>query len=247
MAMLHINFWAQSLSNHRNMTVLLPDEAVGNGPWPVLYLLHGMSQDDSGWCRLTRIEHYVGTLPLMVVMPDGGRGLYTDAVHGLRYESHIIKDAIGFVDRFFPTIAERKGRSIGGYSMGGLGAVKLAFAHPDLFCGVVGSAGAYDPVDWIEKTDCSEEARLAFGDDPRGGPNDVWHLAEQMDRSLLPAIRIECGTEDYLLPQSRRLHAHLEQLGIPHDYAELPGRHSLSQWDQHVPAGLEFHKRALGI
>ena len=68
-----------------------------------------------------------------------------------------------------------------------------------------------------------------------------------MERELWPAIRIECGTEDYLLPQSRRLHDHLNQLGIPHDYAELPGPHSLVAWDQHLPAGIEFHKRALGL
>jgi putative tributyrin esterase len=244
---MQINFWAESLHNRRNMTVLLPDEAKGDGPWPVLYLLHGMSQDDSMWCRLTGIERYVEPLPLIVVMPDGGRGLYSDAVHGYPFETHIIKDVIGFVDRFFPTIAERRGRAIGGYSMGGLGAVKLAFSHADLFCSVVGSAGAYDLERWLALPDCGEEAKLILGDDPVGGPNDVFRLAEQMERDLWPAIRIECGTEDYLLSTSRKLHEHLERLGIPHDYAELPGPHSLSKWDQHVPAGLKFHERALGI
>ena len=247
MAKMQINFWAESLSNHRNMTVLLPDEAKGDGPWPVLYLLHGMSQDDSMWCRLTRIERYVEPVPLIVVMPDGGRSLYTDAVHGLPHESHIIKDVIGFVDRFFHTVPERAARAIGGYSMGGLGAVKLALRHPDLFCSVVGSAGAYDLSAWLALSDCGEEAALVLGEKPVGGPNDVYWLAEQIDRDLLPAIRLECGTEDYLLGDSRKLHAHLEALGIPHDYAELPGPHSLAQWDRHVPEGLGFHKRALGL
>ncbi|NLW50556.1 MAG: esterase family protein [Candidatus Brocadiaceae bacterium] len=247
MARLQINYWAETLSNHRHLTVLLPDLTEGGGPWPVLYLLHGMSQDDAYWCRMTGIERYVNKLPLIVVMPDGGRGLYCDAVHGEPFETHILKDVIGFVDRFFPTIPERDGRAIGGYSMGGLGAVKLAFAHPDVFCSVVGSAGAYDLERWLTLSDCGEAARRILGDDPVGGPNDVWWLAEQMERELWPAIRIECGTEDYLLPQSRRLHDHLNQLGIPHDYAELPGPHSLVAWDQHLPAGIEFHKRALGL
>ena len=247
MAKMRISFWAESLSKDANMTVLLPDEVHAAGPYPVLYLLHGMSQDDSQWSRLTRIERYVAELPLIVVMPDGGRGYYTDAVHGLAYESHVMKDVIAFVDRFFPTVPERRGRAIGGYSMGGHGAVKLAFKHPDCFSSVVGSAGPYVPADRMAQPQYFEELRLIFGDDPAEGGNDVFRLAEQMDRSLWPAIRIECGTEDYLLEDSRKLHAHLEALGIPHDYAELPGAHSLSGWDPHVPAGIAFHKRALGL
>jgi S-formylglutathione hydrolase FrmB len=131
--------------------------------------------------------------------------------------------------------------------MGGHGAVKLAFKHPDCFCSVVGSAGPYVLADQLARPDGREELRLIFGDSTAEGGNDVFRLAEQMDRSLLPAIRLECGAEDYLLEDSRKLHAHLESLGIPHDYAELPGKHSLSGWDPHVPAGVAFHKRALGV
>jgi len=242
---MRISFWAESLSKDANMTVLLPEKSGAAGPYPVLYLLHGMSQDDSQWSRLTRIERYVVELPLIVVMPDGGRGYYTDAKQGLAYESHVMKDVIGFVDRFFPTIPERRGRAIGGYSMGGYGAVKLAFKHPDCFCSVVGSAGPYDLSRLLVRPDCGEEMRLIFGDDVAEGGNDIFRLAEGMDRGLLPVIRLECGTEDYLLPDSRKLHAHLGALGISHEYAELPGAHSLSGWDPQVPAGVEFHVRAL--
>lgn len=247
MAKMRINFWAESLSKQMNVTVLLPDEAQAPGPYPVLYLLHGMSQDDSMWCRLTRIERYVEPVPLIVVMPDGGRGYYSDARHGLACESHVVKDVIGLVDRFFHTVPERAGRAIGGYSMGGYGAVKLALKHPDLFCCVVGSAGPYDLAERLARPERREELTLIFGDDPAEGGNDIFRLAEQIDRDLLPAIRLECGTEDHLLGDSRKLRAHLEALGIRHDYAELPGPHSLAQWDRHVPEGLEFHKRALGL
>ena len=244
---MRISFDAPSLGLETNMTVLLPEMLDAAGPYPVLYLLHGMSDDDSQWCRRTRIEQYVIDLPLIVVMPDGGRGYYTDARAGLAYESHIMQDVIGFVDRFFHTIPERRGRAIGGYSMGGYGAVKLALKHPDRFCSVVGSAGVYDLAGRMARPERCAEFRRIFGDDPAGGDNDVFGLAERIDRDLLPAIRLECGTEDYLLEDARKLHAHLERLGIPHDYAELPGAHSLSGWDPHVPAGVEFHRRALGL
>ena len=253
---MRINFHAESLSKQTNMTVLLPhpdalsDKACRNpaGPYPVLYLLHGMQGDDTMWCRSTRIEHYVVDLPLIVVMPDGGRSWYTDARHGLPYEACIMKDVIGFVDRFFRTIPDRTGRALGGYSMGGYGAAKFALKHPDVFCSVVASAGVYDFSTLFKRQDLIDETTLVFGDSPDlDAGNNVFRIAETIDRSLLPAIRIECGSEDYLLPDARKLHAHLGKLDIPHDYAELPGSHSLSEWSQHVPAGIDFHRKALGI
>jgi putative tributyrin esterase len=75
-------------------------------------------------------------------MPDGGRGFYCDAVDGPAYERSLLDDVIGFVDRTFHTIPEREGRVIGGLSMGGYGAIKLALKYPQLFCSAVAhSAG----------------------------------------------------------------------------------------------------------
>jgi S-formylglutathione hydrolase FrmB len=84
-----------------------------------------------------------------------------------------------------------------------------------------------------------------FGADPSGGPNDLFSLAERIDRRLLPALRLDCGTEDALLDSSRRFHQHLEALGIPHEYAEFPGGHTWSYWDQRVQEALRFHSSAL--
>jgi putative tributyrin esterase len=200
------------------------------------------------WCNATRIQHYVAEIPLIVVMPDGGRSWYTDAKHGLPYETHIMKDVIGFVDRFFRTIPERRGRALGGWSMGAYGAAKLAFKHPDVFGSVVASSGVYHFSDLVKRSDLTDETTLVFGDDPDSNQDEnVYRLAERLDRSLLPAIRLECGTEDHLLDDARKLHAHLDKLGIPHDYAELPGVHSLAVWDPNVPEAIKFHKKALGI
>src|ERR1044071_6734116 len=96
------------------------------GPFATFYLLHGLSDDHTIWLRRTSIERYVSSLPLIVVMPDGERGFYTDAQEGFAFESAITKDLISFIDRTFPTKADRSGRAIGGLSMGGDGAVKLA-------------------------------------------------------------------------------------------------------------------------
>jgi putative tributyrin esterase len=247
-AKLRISFRAESLRKETNMTVILPEGTEAAGPFPVLYLLHGMQMDDSSWSRSTRIERYVANIPLIVVMPDGGRSWYTDAKHGLPYETHIVKDVVGFVDRFFRTIPDRRGRAIGGWSMGGYGAAKLAFKHPDLFGSLVASSGVYHFSDLVKRPDLTDETIPVFGEDPDLNEDEnVFCLAERLDRNLLPAIRIECGTEDSLLPDARKLHAHLDKLNITHDYAELPGIHSLTACDQHVPLALAFHRKALGV
>ncbi len=143
MAHMRVSFFGDSIKKQTSMTVILPQDVKQDGPFPVLYLLHGMSDDDTIWERRTSLERYVSEMPLIVVMPDGGRGFYTDAVQGYAYESHIMKDVIGFTERFFPAMRERKGRCIGGLSMGGYGSMKIALKYPDMFCSVVSHSSAF--------------------------------------------------------------------------------------------------------
>jgi S-formylglutathione hydrolase FrmB len=89
------------------------------------------------------------------------------------------------------------------------------------------------------------EMRRIFGPSPAGGPNDLYALAEQSNRQCLPALRIDCGSEDSLLEENRAFHRHLEQLGIPHEYEECPGGHTWDYWDHHVQEAIAFHQRVL--
>jgi len=246
-AILRVGFFGGSIRKQTNMTAILPQDAESAGPYPVFYLLHGLSDDDSIWTRRTSLERYVAGMPLIVVMPDGGRGFYTNARRGPAYESHIMQDVIGFVDRFFPTIPDRRGRVIGGLSMGGYGAMKLAMKHPEQFCSVTSHSSVFDIKRILDNAEMSDELALIFGDEPAESGDDVFALAEQLDRELLPAIRFDCGTEDGLLEHNRDFHAHLEKLGIPHEYAEFPGAHEWGYWDARIQEALRFHARALGI
>jgi S-formylglutathione hydrolase FrmB len=247
MAILRIGFFGRSIQKQTNMTVILPDDAKAEGPYPVLYLLHGLSDDDTVWARRTSLERYASGLPLIVVMPDSGRGYYTDAKRGPAYESHMMKDVLGFVDRFFPTIKERRGRVIGGLSMGGYGSMKLALKYPDCFCSVVSHSSVFDIAKSLANPQRSDELSLIFGDDPAEGGNDVLRLAQEIDRKLLPAIRFDCGTEDALLEHNRAFHRHLQKLRIKHEYKEFSGGHDWAYWDTHIQEALKFHAAALGI
>lgn len=246
MAFCELRYFSNSLGKAQAANVILPEIGNNAGPYPVYYLLHGLSDDHTIWERRTSIERYVQNLPLIVVMPDTGRGWYTDAVEGLAYESALIKDLVGLVDRSFHTKADRNGRCIGGLSMGGYGAVKLALKHPDMFCSANSHSGA---LAWGHKADVvnTAEWKRILGPNPVGGPNDCFALAKLLDKPHFPALRIDCGTEDFLLEDNRSFHKYLDELGLPHEYMEFPGTHEWGYWDKHVQEALAFHKKNLGI
>jgi putative tributyrin esterase len=241
-----------TLNKQVGLHVLVPDPRdAGPGPYVTMYLLHGLSDDYTGWLRRTRIESYVGDakLPLVVVMPDGYRGFYTDANDGTRYATYCGPESVEFIDRTFPVIPSRDARCIGGLSMGGYGALRLALGFPDLYCSAVSHSGAFGrgleprPADEIYP-----EGPRIFGPDPRGTNHDLLKLArDAMARNELPAIRIDCGTEDHLLADNRRLHQGLTELGIPHEYEEFPGAHNWDYWDVHVQEALAFQSKHLAV
>src|SRR4029077_18465665 len=109
------------------------------------------------------------------------------------------KDVIGLVDRTFPVKAERSGRAIGGLSMGGYGAVKLGLKHLEMFASVNSHSGAVgvqrDPKLIAE---LNPEFERIFGKSPSGGPEDPFSLVERVDPGRIPALRLDCGADDFL-------------------------------------------------
>jgi putative tributyrin esterase len=248
MAFATISYHSRSLNKASSFNIVFPDDPEIPRPWAVFYLLHGLSDDHTIWMRRTSIERYVQGFPLVVVMPDGGRCWYTNALEGYAYEDDLIKDVVGLVDRTFPVRTERSGRAIGGLSMGGYGALKLGVKHHDLFASVNSHSGA---VGMLRNTDSakslSPEFERIFGRSPKDGPEDPFALVEKVDHGRLPALRLDCGTGDFLLGQNRAFHAHLESLHIPHEYEEFQGGHDWSYWDKHVQEAIAFHAENLGL
>jgi len=243
MAFASMEFFADSIQKMSGLTAILPNSA---GPWPVLYLLHGLSDDHTVWCRRTSLERYVSDLPLLVVMPDGHRSFYCNDPRpdGCAYEDHIVRDVVGFVERVFPCMGRRRGRAIAGLSMGGYGAIMLGLRHPDVFCAVSSHSGAplfaHQPI-----PDRPDVEALANCLPP--GEYDCFALAEKRKSDgRLPAIRMDCGTEDRLAKPNRSFHAHLEALGVPHVYEEYPGEHTWAYWDEHIGRTLAFVMEQFG-
>lgn len=243
MALCHVELFGESIDKMTGLTLVLPDAP---GPFGVVVLLHGLSDDHTVWSRRTSIERYADAHGLIVVMPDGGRSFYCNDPRpgGRAYEDHIVRDVIGFVDRTFPTRREAAWRGIAGLSMGGYGAVMLALRHPDLFCAAASHSGAMAFVR-VEPESHEDVALLGRALAPQ--EYDCFVLAERrLADKRLPALRIDCGTEDFLLESNRAFHTHLDELGIEHIYEEYPGEHTWAYWDAHVPKTLAFLAEQMG-
>jgi S-formylglutathione hydrolase FrmB len=246
MAFLQAHFRSPVLNKQTALYAIVPEQ--GRGPFPVLYLLHGLSDDHTIWERRTRVEIYVQNLPLIVVMPDGLRGFYTDNHAGPAYGRYMTEDVIGFAERVLPAARKRAGRAIGGLSMGGYGAVRLALAHPDLFVSAHSHSGCLSLKRLVGRRHGPEFARI-FGPRPRGSEHDLAALARRLKRrgAPIPKLKLDCGVEDVLLESNREFHAFLAKQKIPHEYSEHPGGHTWDYWDLHIREALQFHARALGI
>ena len=248
MAFCHVQFSSQTLGKAVGANVILPD--VGKPPFPVFYLLHGLSDDYTIWQRRTRIEWYVRTLPLIVVMPDGFRGFYTNNEQGPAYANFMARELPAFVERNFPAMTTGKARCVGGLSMGGYGAMRLALGFPDQYVSGTSHSGALafgnQPLELDGNR--SVEFERIIGTNPIGSEHDLFMLAERCHREgNTPALRIDCGTDDSLLESNRSFTGHLAQLGVKHEYEEFPGTHSWDYWDEHVQEALAFHCRHLCI
>lgn len=236
MALLTINWKAPSIGKDTSMNVLLPESKK---PLSVLYLLHGLSDDYQSWMRLSAIERHADGLPLIIVMPDGGKSFYCNnpAPAGDKYEDHIVKDVVGYIDRTFKTIPSPRGRAIAGLSMGGYGAIMLALRHPELF----GLASGHSSAVAFHNPKFKQLPELQVGKD---SDYDCFQLARRFVRGRKKLhLRFDCGVDDFLIEHNRSFHAHLEKIGLPHIYEEHPGRHDWHYFDGHVPQTLDFVKQ----
>ncbi len=225
--------------------VILPDS--GKGPFPVFYLLHGLSDDQTIWQRRTSLERYAQGYPMIVVLPDGFRGFYTANTAGPDYAKYIAHDLTDVIERTFPAKSARSARCIGGLSMGGYGAFRLALGYPDRYISAHSHSGAllHGGKKWTKD---NAEFQRVFGPNPKGSDHDLLNLVNKAQSAgKLPKLRIDCGTEDFLLQDNRDYHKALVDLNIPHQYEEHPGAHNWDYWDTHIQSALAFHAKNLKI
>ena len=247
MAHLRCDFFSEALSLSTSMTVLLPQRTttqIGltgrtvDGDPPVLYLLHGLSDDDTIWLRRTSIERYAAPLGLAVVMPQVHRSFYTDEAYGGRYWTFLAEELPEIVASLFRISTRREDTFVAGLSMGGYGALKWALRRPERFAAAASLSGAVHVAGLRSRRERPEDPRLferVFGDgDPAGTEDDLLALVTRADPQTLPALYLCCGTEDELIGDNRAFRDACSAAGVPLTVDFGPGAHEWDYWDASI-------------
>src|SRR3954465_14171117 len=191
MALVRCDFFSDVLGLSTSMTVVLPQATSAQigmtgtatgGDAPVLYLLHGLSDDDTIWLRRTSIERYAAPLGLAVVMPQVGRSFYTDEAHGNRYWTFLSGELPAIAGSFFHLSDRREDTFVAGLSMGGYGAVKWGLRHPDRFAPAARLPGGADVAGvggLAPEPGAHQLWNTIFGGRPLAGTDDdLFHLLD---------------------------------------------------------------------
>ncbi len=240
---------------------LPPDYYASNRRYPVVYLLHGYSDDETGWTQFGEADRLVeqgiksGTLPpMIVVMPDAGVTWYmNDYQNKTRYEDMFVTELIPHIDSTYRTRPKRDYRGLSGLSMGGHGALLLAMHHPDLF-GACAALSAAVYTDETIKTMAPDRYNSVFSflfSGPVTGEerltahykrNSPMVLATSAPEGDLKKVRwyLDCGDDDFLSTANATLHTVLTDRKIPHEYRVRDGAHTWTYWRTGLPAALEF-------
>jgi S-formylglutathione hydrolase FrmB len=247
MALFECSFFSDVLGMSTRATVILPQSAqrqigvadvTARGELPVLYLLHGLSDDESMWSRRSSIERYAAEYPLAIIMPTVYRGFYTDQAVGYDYWTYLSEELPKIMRGFFPLSSRREHTFAAGLSMGGYGAFKLALRAPERFAAAASLSGVLD----LPSREIYPEWSATFGtrERARAHGDDIVALAEAIEPGTCPRLYQWCGTEDFLYPENVAFRELAQQRRLPLEYSEGPGDHSWTHWDDQIARVLSW-------
>jgi S-formylglutathione hydrolase FrmB len=235
--------------------------------YPVLYLLHGLGDNErtlfntGGWTLLDdlRRQHKIGEF--LVAVPEGGQTFYINSADGsVRYSDFFLQEFAPLIESKYRVGRGKNNRAITGISMGGYGALRFAFSHPEMFSAVSAQSAALitespQDLDLAARSGAPLGKLLAkvFGSPIQAQhwkDNSPFDLARKNESALRHlAIYFNCGQDDnYGFEKgAAALHQQLQKQNVKHEYHLYPGDHSLSYFMDHLPEVMEFHSRAFGL
>ena len=234
-----------------------PDYETSERSYPVLYLLHGYSDDETGWIQFGEANSIADKgiangdfSPCIIIMPDGKVTWYSNNINGKdSWEDMFIKEFIPFVEEKYRIRSKKEFRAIAGLSMGGNGALLLSMRNTDLFSSCVAlSAGTFTDDEIFRADDNDHYFGTIYGTLSNGNVSDYWksysplHLLDSVDKEKLKSVRyyIDCGDDDFLYQGNSALHVKMRDLEIPHEYRVRNGGHSWSYWRTGLYDGMKF-------
>ena len=230
----------------KNM-VIVPETYLKGGAerYPVLYLLHGADDNYMGWSSHVDLKQKASQYGMIIVCPDGQDSWYFDSPIDpkMQFETYVSKELVNYIDTHYRTFARADKRAITGLSMGGHGALWLAWRHPDVFKHCGSMSGGVDITKFPDRWNIDK--RLG----KYTSAKTVW--ATHSVASLVTALKagqniiIDCGDRDFFFEVNMALHKALEDKGIAHDFTIRAGQHSWQYWVESLEKHLGFFEQAL--
>ena len=244
MALIQADFKADTLQRRVRVNVVLPVEGAAR-PDPrkkklkTLYLLHGIFGDANSWLINSRVARWAEEKNLCVVMPDGENGFYIDHPDYYNlFSTYIGQELVEATRRMFPLSEKREDTFIGGFSMGGYGALRTGLKFADTF-GVICAMSSALILDEYVKTGGSTPvggaySRAMFGDGDvlASDLNPSWLVRRLCESGKpIPSLYLSCGDQDFLLKPNRDFDEELKALGVKHTFRVSPGAHDWDFWE----------------
>lgn len=243
-------------------SVYLPaDYETSNRTYPVVYLLHGYTDDNTGWLQFGEINRYAdkaiaeGTIPpMIIIMPNGDSSWYINSYDGKEnYEDFFVKEFMPTIEKTYHIKAEKKYRGVAGLSMGGYGTLILSMKHPELFAAAAPlSAAVFDDDAVISSPEASWARTFGqlYGRELKGKErltkswydNSILKIVETKSVDDLKKVRywIDCGDDDFLTKGNCLLHIALSEKKVPHEYRVRDGAHTWTYWRTGITDALKF-------
>lgn len=253
----NLSMKSKILNMERKYAVYLPpDYESSQRSYPVLYLLHGSGDDQTGWVQFGEVLHIANeainegkATPMIIVMPDantGKRGYVNDVKGEWLYEDYFFQELMPFVEKTYRIKGEKRYRAVAGLSMGGEGTFIYALHHPELFSSACPLSAATGPRSleeiskyrlWPAGDSISVEVKTAYFK-----KYSVLSLIENMPDDQKKAVRwfIDCGDDDFLFEGNSLVHIAMRKKEIPHEFRIRDGSHSWTYWRASLPVVLEF-------
>lgn len=248
------------LKMDRKYAIYLPADYETSGrSYPVLYLLHGSGDDQSGWVQFGEVKNITDKAiqegkctAMIIVMPDGNtgqRGYFNSPKGDWNYEDFFFQEFMPFIEKTYRTRAEKRYRAISGLSMGGGGTFMYALHHPELFSSAcplsayTGSITLEDANDRLKKQypDIKDEEIVKYLSNL-----SATELIKNMPEDQKKAVRwyIDCGDDDFLFEGNSLVHIAMRKKEIPHEFRIRDGAHNWTYWREALPTVLEFVSQA---
>lgn len=255
MALLRLDHVPETVKVNLPLYIILPGPGemrdVPVARRKVLYLLHGLSDDGSAWQRYTAIEALAALYGLVVIMPSASRSFYTDQPNGQNYFAYLTDELPRYLKEVFGLSPHREDTLVAGNSMGGYGAFKAAFLHPELYSVAASFSGVLS-LAFIK----------AFPDDPRRGEFEklfgdldklagsehdpaTWLQRFSTNPMALPRLFMSCGRQEDLYPLNTYFYNSCQALGIHVDYHEEDGFHDWFLWNKQIQRFLAANLKPL--